>query len=67
MEITVKRPVKHDIDGQKNQTTTKKDEVFVVDTSNILFMIMGAFVGLDKHIVKRIEDTEENTEGRRVC
>ncbi|CAI4269296.1 BGN_3a_G0004010.mRNA.1.CDS.1 [Saccharomyces cerevisiae] len=59
VEITVKRPVKHDIDGQKNQTTTKKDEVFVVDTSNILFMIMGAFVGLDKHIVKRIEDMKK--------
>ncbi|CAI4055939.1 Mcx1p SKDI_02G3330 [Saccharomyces kudriavzevii IFO 1802] len=59
VELTVKRPVKHDIDGQKNQTTTKKDEIFVIDTSNILFMIMGAFVGLDKHIVKRIDDMKK--------
>ncbi|CAI1929670.1 hypothetical protein SEUBUCD646_0D04310 [Saccharomyces eubayanus] len=60
VEIAVKRPVKHDIDGQKNQTTTKKDEIFVVDTSNILFMIMGAFVGLDKHIVRRIENIRKS-------
>ncbi|CCC71448.1 hypothetical protein NCAS_0H01380 [Naumovozyma castellii] len=54
VEITVKRPVKEDSDDKNNKSTTKKDETFVVDTSNILFMIMGAFVGLDKHIVKRI-------------
>lgn len=54
VEVTVKRPVKQGTDNKNNQTTAKKDETFVIDTSNILFMIMGAFVGLDKHVVKRI-------------
>lgn len=54
LEVNVKRPVKAGTDNKKNTTTAKKDETFVVDTSNILFMIMGAFVGLDKHVSKRI-------------
>lgn len=57
VEINVKRPVKQGTDNKNNQTTTKKDETFVIDTSNILFMIMGAFVGLDKHVTRRIERT----------
>ncbi|SCU97075.1 LAMI_0F08790g1_1 [Lachancea mirantina] len=55
VEVTVKRPVNKKKDAQNNQITAKKEETFVVDTSNILFMLMGAFVGLDKHVVKRIE------------
>ncbi|CAR30771.1 hypothetical protein ZYGR_0P00730 [Zygosaccharomyces rouxii] len=55
VEVTVKRPVKQGTDNKNNQTAAKKDETFVIDTSNILFMIMGAFVGLDKRIVKRVK------------
>lgn len=74
VEISVKRPVKQGTDSKNNQTTTKKDETFVINTSNILFMIMGAFVGLDKHVIKRIQkaknpeaqhNSEEDTEKLR--
>ena len=66
MEVTVKRPVNKKKDSQNNQVNAKKDETFVIDTSNILFMLMGAFVGLDKHIVKRLDSlkhghSDENT------
>lgn len=54
VEIRVKKPIKSAKDDKNNQSVAKKEESFVIDTSNILFMIMGAFVGLDKHIVKRI-------------
>ncbi|CAI7154733.1 BTE_collapsed_G0004130.mRNA.1.CDS.1 [Saccharomyces cerevisiae] len=52
VEITVKRP------SIKELFIIRKDDlVFVAMTTlYFLFMIMGAFVGLDKHIVKRIED-----------
>ncbi|CDO95768.1 unnamed protein product [Kluyveromyces dobzhanskii CBS 2104] len=62
VELTLKRPVSKKKDEKNNQTVAKKEEVFVVDTSNILFMLMGAFVGLDKHIVKRINSIR-NPEG----
>ncbi|AQZ12830.1 MCX1 (YBR227C) [Zygosaccharomyces parabailii] len=74
VEISVKRPVKQGTDSKNNQTTTKKDETFVINTSNILFMIMGAFVGLDKHVIRRIQkaknpeeqhNAEEDTEKLR--
>lgn len=55
VELTLKRPVNKNKDEKSNQTVAKKDETFVVDTSNVLFILMGAFVGLDKHVVKRIE------------
>lgn len=54
VEIVVQRPVKVSTDEKDNKKTVKKDESFIVDTSNILFMIMGAFVGLDKHVAQRI-------------
>lgn len=54
VEVVVKRPVKESTDDKSNKKTVKKDESFVIDTSNILFMIMGAFVGLDKHVAQRI-------------
>lgn len=54
VEIVVQRPVKVSTDDNNNKKTVKKDETFIVDTSNILFMIMGAFVGLDKHVAQRI-------------
>ncbi|CAL9736872.1 ATP-dependent clpX-like chaperone, mitochondrial [Monosporozyma servazzii] len=55
VEVVVKRPVKETTDDKSNKQVAKKDESFVIDTSNILFMIMGAFVGLDKHVAKRIK------------
>lgn len=55
VEVVVKRPVKKTTDDKNNKSVVKKEESFVIDTSNILFMIMGAFVGLDKHIAQRIE------------
>lgn len=55
VEVVVKRPVKETTDDKSNKQVSKKDESFVIDTSNILFMIMGAFVGLDKHVAKRIK------------
>ncbi|EDO14461.1 hypothetical protein Kpol_223p4 [Vanderwaltozyma polyspora DSM 70294] len=61
VEISVKRPVKVDKDDKSNKTAMKKDETFVIDTSNILFMIMGAFVGLDKHVANRIKNMKELT------
>ncbi|QLL34982.1 hypothetical protein HG536_0H03580 [Torulaspora globosa] len=62
VEINVKRPLKAGTDNKNNQTTAKKDETFIIDTSNILFMIMGAFVGLDKHVVKRIKGLRQSKE-----
>lgn len=72
VEIVVQRPVKVSTDDKSNKKTVKKDESFIVDTSNILFMIMGAFVGLDKHVAQRINklkhqnnpdfDKSENTD-----
>ncbi|CCF59254.1 hypothetical protein KAFR_0G02200 [Kazachstania africana CBS 2517] len=61
VELTVKRPVKSQKGNEnKNQVTTTKEENFVIDTSNILFMIMGAFVGLDKHVVNRINALKDS-------
>lgn len=62
VEVNLKRPVKAGSDNKNNTTTSKKDETFVVDTSNILFMIMGAFVGLDKHVSKRINSLKSPEE-----
>lgn len=62
VELTVKRPVKTTTDNKNNQTTAKKDEIFTVDTSNILFMIMGAFVGLDKYVKGRIAKLSDKPE-----
>ena len=62
VQISVKRPVKKkdaETDKNGNKSVTKKEEVFTIDTSNILFMIMGAFVGLDKHVAKRIKKLKE--------
>lgn len=60
VEVNVKRPIKAGNDNKNNSTTAKKEETFVVDTSNILFMIMGAFVGLDKHVAKRINSLKSS-------
>ena len=63
MRITVKRPTKRhrgvEREGEgsgvdDDETVGSKDESFVVDTSNILFMTMGAFVGLDDKIIERV-------------
>lgn len=62
VEITVKKPVKSGKDKSNNQTMAKKEETFVVNTSNILFMIMGAFVNLDKIVAKRIKEIQNKTE-----
>lgn len=55
VELRLNRPTKHTQDSKNNLMISKKEEIFVVNTSNILFMLMGAFVGLDKHIVKRLK------------
>ena len=54
VEVIAKRPIKSEKDDKNNKATAKMEETFIIDTSNILFMIMGAFVGLDKHISRRI-------------
>lgn len=62
VQISVKRPVKNKAGNENkegNKSVVKKEEIFTIDTSNILFMIMGAFVGLDKHIGKRIKTLKE--------
>jgi ATP-dependent Clp protease ATP-binding subunit ClpX len=58
VQVQVKRPVNKDKDSQNNTTVAKKTETFHVDTSNILFVLMGAFVGLDKHVLKRITSND---------
>lgn len=62
VEITVKKPVKGGKDSSNNQTMAKKEETFVINTSNILFMIMGAFVNLDKIVAKRIKEIQNKSE-----
>ena len=37
-----------------NGSSLAKNEIFQIDTSNILFIMSGAFEGLDKVIEKRI-------------
>jgi len=62
VQISVKRPVKNkspDTDKEGNKSVVKKEETFTIDTSNILFMIMGAFVGLDKHVANRIKKLKQ--------
>ncbi|SMN19127.1 similar to Saccharomyces cerevisiae YBR227C MCX1 Mitochondrial matrix protein [Maudiozyma saulgeensis] len=62
VQISVKRPVKNkssSTDKDGNKSVVKKEETFTIDTSNILFMIMGAFVGLDKHVAKRIKTLKQ--------
>ncbi|SCU81339.1 LAFA_0C04170g1_1 [Lachancea sp. 'fantastica'] len=61
VEVVAKRPINKKEDAKNNQINAKKEETFVVDTSNILFILMGAFVGLDKHIVKRINSSKSTT------
>ncbi|CCE65005.1 hypothetical protein TPHA_0J01840 [Tetrapisispora phaffii CBS 4417] len=56
VEVVAKRPIKVKFDEKNNKSVGKKEETYIVDTSNILFMIMGAFVGLDKHISTRISN-----------
>ncbi|CEP63005.1 Mcx1p LALA0_S07e00254g [Lachancea lanzarotensis] len=60
VEIVAKRPIEKKEDPKNNQALAKKEETFIVDTSNILFILMGAFVGLDKHIVKRINSARSD-------
>lgn len=56
VQVQVKKPVNKEKDPNGNNAITKKTETFLVDTSNILFVLMGAFVGLDGHIVKRLKE-----------
>lgn len=39
---------------QQQQQPPHPGDVFTIDTSNILFILSGAFVGLEDHIVRRI-------------
>ncbi|KAH3680814.1 hypothetical protein WICMUC_000165 [Wickerhamomyces mucosus] len=45
VHLQIKKPI------DNNKTSSKN---FIIDTSNILFISMGAFVGLDNHITKRL-------------
>lgn len=54
MELTLQRPAKVP-DANNKMTTELRPHTFTVDTSNILFILTGAFVGLDDIISKRIE------------
>ncbi|CEP23007.1 unnamed protein product [Cyberlindnera jadinii] len=61
VQVQVKKPVNKDKDSNNNTTVAKKTETYHIDTSNILFVLMGAFVGLDRHVAKRIVDNELGT------
>lgn len=56
VQVQVKKPVNKDLDPRNpnNNAVAKKNETYIVDTSNILFVLMGAFVGLDGHISRRL-------------
>ncbi|XBW34676.1 hypothetical protein QEN19_000244 [Hanseniaspora menglaensis] len=59
VEMTIKRPIDPDhAERQLRKTGVHspmvKEEKFVIDTSNILFILSGAFVGLDKIIYQRL-------------
>lgn len=59
VEMIVKRPVDPDHAARQLRKTgvhspMVKEEKFVINTSNILFILSGAFVGLDKIIYKRL-------------
>ncbi|ODV63045.1 Mcx1p, partial [Ascoidea rubescens DSM 1968] len=60
--VNVKKPVS-DKDkscsslGKSPLSPDKANETYMVDTSNILFILMGAFVGLDKFVAKRFQNS----------
>lgn len=54
VQVQVKKPVNKDKDTQNNNTVAKRNETYHIDTSNILFVLMGAFIGLDEHISSRL-------------
>jgi len=54
VQVQVKKPVNKDKDNQNNNTVAKRNETYHIDTSNILFVLMGAFIGLDEHISARL-------------
>ncbi|CCH41406.1 ATP-dependent Clp protease ATP-binding subunit clpX [Wickerhamomyces ciferrii] len=55
VQVQVKKPVNKEKDSQNNnQQISKKNETYHIDTSNILFVLMGAFIGLDEHISTRL-------------
>ncbi|KAL1749334.1 ATPase, partial [Schizophyllum commune] len=45
---------KDSAEGARGRVAAAKNEIFQIDTSNILFIMSGAFEGLDKVIEKRI-------------
>lgn len=57
VHVQVKKPINKEKDGQNNNAVSKKNETYQIDTSNILFVLMGAFVGLDQHISTRLAKT----------
>ncbi|KAH3903366.1 related to Mitochondrial clpX-like chaperone MCX1 [Saccharomycodes ludwigii] len=59
VSLTIKKPVNNEKDKNGNRVMGKKEETFVIDTSNILFILTGAFVGLDKAIAKRLRGNEK--------
>lgn len=49
-----KKGVREGLPGYPGSGGANKGDTFVVDTSNILFILSGAFVGLDAIISKRL-------------
>lgn len=45
--------------GQSGFGSTKSEPI-IIDTSNILFIFMGAFTGLERHVVARLEQQHKN-------
>lgn len=72
VQVQVKKPVNKDKDNQNNNTVAKRNETYHIDTSNILFVLMGAFIGLDEHISARLAkssigfeaDISDQTDGK---
>lgn len=59
VEMNIKRPIDPEVASRQLRKTgvhspMVQEEKFVIDTSNILFILSGAFVGLDKIIYKRL-------------
>lgn len=42
--------------GGRGRTAGPKNETYQVDTSNVLFILSGAFVGLDKVVLDRMSE-----------
>ena len=64
VSVNVKKPTSGKNSDGNGSAAHKRDENFVVDTSNILFVLTGAFVGLDKIISKRFNAISNPESGK---